>query len=524
MAFFLTVTSEGNFTLLQQDGSTLFVQALEGGGTEGLFLIEPTIAALSAVDVAGLGLVVGQPANVQSNGSQWALTNKGTLAVDGITVASSTDPTLVWQRNGSFIVEAARAQSTWNRNPQTGNDEADGLTAATSIKTRAEVMRRWGGTWSPDLAQDVTIINHAADTDLTDPSLFAPTMLNGSTFLETADLPAATFTGTLLAVAPKSFSPSPGVALSSTFSATSGAVVAQMMIVNATRGGSTAFVQRDLGEGIWQLGQPLMPYAGGLPTPVEVDTWADGDTVTGYLLLNQNIPVIGGSSSELDQDTFAPNRMTQLVNLWANGGFSPLALDAASNFLVERCSSERPPSVAGAPLPSVGQFFMNCAFSVQGNTYSEQITFSGGFALGGLFYGASFQNSFIMSGNATITNGDEDDSDWYLDTGVTVDLVGTTFFGGTGEGGGASKTYGPGTLNSDGLALYHETAEDHFLVKLTIGDSANAYSNLTTAGVVAVHQLALTAAALDAAAGAAGFGGLAYVPGVGGFQSDGAAP
>lgn len=81
--------------------------------------------------------------------------------------------------------------------------------------------------------------------------------------------------------------------------------------------------------------------------------------------------------------------------------------------------------------------------------------------------------------------------------------------------------YGPGSLDLfQGQVIFNlANAVTTFPLAggITIGAQANAYSNLTTGGVVATHRLALTPAHLDAAAGATGFGGLAYVPGVGGF-------
>ena len=73
------------------------------------------------------------------------------------------------------------------------------------------------------------------------------------------------------------------------------------------------------------------------------------------------------------------------------------------------------------------------------------------------------------------------------------------------------------TLASEGTLRYIAPAVSNLQVTIGITGSGSAYSNATSAGVVTTHLLALTPAALDAAAGAAGFGGLAYVPGVGSF-------
>ena len=66
----------------------------------------------------------------------------------------------------------------------------------------------------------------------------------------------------------------------------------------------------------------------------------------------------------------------------------------------------------------------------------------------------------------------------------------------------------------DGTLTYFDAAATSFYAAFTVVNMSTAYSFATAGGVTSVHQLALSAANLDAAAGAAGFGGYATGGGV----------
>ncbi len=152
------LTSEGtpaNLEVALANGGSVQLQPAAGGSSGGaIFLTEPTIAALEGAAVAGFQ--TGQPAAVESNGSLWSLTAKGALTVDHITVASSPDSSLVWQRWGSYVLEATAAQADVYIDAAVGNDEHTGALGS-PLKTFAEWQRRMGGAVWLNLPTDVNV-------------------------------------------------------------------------------------------------------------------------------------------------------------------------------------------------------------------------------------------------------------------------------------------------------------------------------------------------------------------------------
>ena len=68
-------------------------------------------------------------------------------------------------------------QSSWFIDPQSsfgGNDENDGLTSSTPVKTWKEIIRRFGGTTSPFIAQDTSFTFLSSHIDNSDPVIFTP--------------------------------------------------------------------------------------------------------------------------------------------------------------------------------------------------------------------------------------------------------------------------------------------------------------------------------------------------------------
>jgi hypothetical protein len=491
--------------------------AAGGGGGGAAPLIFPTIAAMAAFNVdTPATLVQGQQAFVQSNGSTWTLKKGDATSPDGITIVTGTGGEVVkWVREnvGGYQPEAL-LQSLWiiDRQNVTGlaSDENDGKTLATPLLHKAEVYRRWGYTWTPELFQSTAIDYLSPDTDGNDPGLFAPIMMNGTFFIqEPNSLPAPTFTGTLLAVTAKNRAGN--AALRSTFTTTTGAVAVNMLLQNATRGNSVCFAQRNTGGGLWQLSQPFTPYAGtgGSPANTEVDTWANGDAIQGFALLNIDLPRVGGQAAELQAGFAGPNHIIFHLNLFdpSPGNFSPCVVDFRAMPLFVESSVARAFVMAGDVVASTASI-SNCALT-GGSRINAQCFVNGG----------------ILSGPVVAIQGGFVDLDCIIGTGTgtqflnaafstpgvffeaTLQCDGDTFFG------GVCIMYGSGAVNArSGTARYTGAAVTQFPCSggLQLNGVATGYSSSGPASPKVISNLALTAAALDAAAGVAGFGGYAW--------------
>ena len=524
MSFLVSDRTGGNYELSLADGGALPVFTATGNAAGGNgILVFPNIAAMSAFDAAGLP-AGGQTAYVQSVGAYWVL-QPGEGNIDGITEATATDSSghaRYWERWASGVQYDAQAELIWYIDPLAGNDENVGTNSGAPLKTKAELARRWG-TWSPEITNPTTVTFLSADTNNLDPWLGTPTYVNGGSLLLTAPLPAPSFTGTLNVVTAKNTGAG-STALQSTFTATTGAIATGMLLVNTTRGNSRAFVQLDTGGGNWQLSQPMTPYVAsgrGFYTSSEVDTWTNGDAINGYALTEVQIAQLGGQTTEAQAGLNGPSLI--VTNLAVrDGDYNVLTSDLRTYQLVCECEIKR--SFATLDAGGLGQlsFFANCAFhggqsvfisttliaGYCGTTIAAgEVAFLGGSASGSLMivesdciFGGSVAEfaSVAFSGNVCISSQASGTSGQCQIQNATV------------YGGGAFAV-------EEGQLIYTgQTAVATFRVaSFQIGRNASttAYSIATAGGASALHQLAMTPAALDAAAGAAGFGGYAFLPG-----------
>jgi hypothetical protein len=479
------------------------------------FVSGPEIVCSSAAALTGTpnaSMLSGSLAYVTTFGAFWVLQATGP-APDASTVLAAADGR-VWVRALSGVQESSQAQTAWFVDPVAGSDENTGLTSLTAVKHKAELARRWG-TWSPTFnGATVTITYVSADAGGgNDPGQFAPVFLNGAVLVQTAALPATSFTGSLLAVTAKARASNQ--ALNSTFTTTTGAIAANLLLVNATRGNSRAWAVRNLGAGNWLLSQPQAAFAGGTSFPAnsEVDTWANGDAISGYALLNVDQAVIGGVAAGQQPGGAGPSHIVSNLTIFDPGVNSDSCIvDPTALVSLVECGATR--IVCTRPLGLVGgrlQVF-NCDLQI-GSTLQSNPN-QGALITSGVLTGrlshhwADYQSDVVFTSinNTTIIqNAQLSGVGQYLD-GVTLKLVGWTQGVGT-------VFYGSGTLNQvQGAFLYTGVAATQFPLSggLQLAGVATGYSNVTTAGSTALHQLALTGANLDAAAGAAGFGGLAW--------------
>lgn len=520
-------------------------------GTPGQgILIFANIAALAAFDVTLLPQ--GTVAFVQSNGSFWGINFTGAfLFPDNITVVTA-NPAGQWVRLPiAGYLEFVLVQTSWFIDPQNStthaSDENDGLTSTTPLLSCAEIYRRYGYTWSPNLGDtqfpgtvNVTLTFLSGPNGvIADPCLFTPNLSAGSTFTVTAPLPPSSLTTTLTGVVPKSSGVGP-TALQA--AVTSGAFLPNMMLVNHTRGNSRAFVQRNIAGATWQISQPLNPYAGPIATPdtslaAEVDTWANGDSIDGYLLIDVDLPLVGGVYDEFPGFNHGYFVYQVSINDPGNTG-APCILHNEVGYLVVECSFgsafSTGRSIAYTGTGSLSPLFYNVAGGVPNPGVSID---AGGIAIpqwaAGIFQGitAFAENitflldpilsspALFLQGTITFTNNACIDGA----TGATTDVIttGNTSLGTSILYGGAGASF-----DSRALTTYTTSGTTQFNLGngIRMNTATEAYSFATGGGgLVTVHRVPLTPANLDAAAGPAGFGGLA-IHGTASFEQQGLSP
>lgn len=485
-----------------------------GGGLSGSLLIFPSIAALEAFNVSTPTVTrPGSIAVVTSNGSVWALGTGTEGDVDNITIASVTGGTSLqrWFRsNTNAFLPFYLAQTAWFVS-SAGNDEAAGTDSGHPLKTNAELYRRWGNTWTPNLKGSgiVTVTHLTASTDGSDPTFYAPNMEAGATFKQVAPRPAPAFTGTLLAVTPKSHAGNN--ALESTFTTATGAIAAGMVLVNVTRGGSRAKAVLNLGGGNWLLTQPLTPYAGGFPSATLVDTWANGDTIQGFNMVAVDIARIGAHAATLS-GAFDPSHLVEDITVVdGNNNFGTLIID--SDFAaLEDVESQRTAANDSAPI----MISENVGFptSTQGTSLGGSWTYTGGYIgapsiqsnLTTNAGGSQLLIETICIGTVGVDNAPTGSAYVHTASGLLTSGACRMF-------GAGSSIYGPGLLNvlagSFNLEAATGTAGLPIAILQLVGQTT-AYSRATVAGVTTMHGgIGLTGPNLDGPAGNTGFGGYA---------------
>lgn len=509
-------------TLLGADGQRIPTSLVgsDAGGTT--VAIVPTIAALSAVDVSTLQ--DGQPARVQSNGSKWELTTTSSVAVDGITVARSPASGRVWQRSGSYIQEQALAQPTWVIKPQTGDDEASGIDTNDAIKTFAEMLRRMGAGASPLLSvASVDILFAESQTDNTDPVVFRPQLNNFCLLsLRGAVTTAATVAITLAQAKDRATSNQLQVGLTAT-----GAY--GQLLVNATHASHAWAYTATETPDTFVVSQPIVPTANG----AEVDTWATNDSVELQVPVSVNLvafqPVLGDIDEAADNfPTLAS--MVAFDPDSALPALSPCYLDM--NVLATDVRFERYVVPTGVGQGSgLASFWVNCFFdgSIAGgvNSFVPNPPFLN--LQAGIVNGpsADFATLTGLALDADIIVNLPNDRQLSNATGVSFGLVNLT-----GNltvrsqctlapiNYGADSLWGSYVLDvsAQSSLLYSSAtlAVDQFQGSPTLMlDGETTGASASGSPLVLSPGIALTPANLDAAAGAAGFGGVAFALGGG---------
>lgn len=548
VGFLMSQRAGANLQMALADGGAVevFIGGPSGSGIGQGVLLFPNIAAMSAFDMTGIvstdtGEGKGTIAFTQLNtNAYWSFDPLDTTTANGITIANANIPATPgvgrWRRYASGNVAEAQKQTAWffdfMNTSGTASDENDGLTAQTALLTKAEQFRRWGYTWSPDL-DGVNVVNTYLSSEIPggegggghDPGPYAPRFLSGATLVHVAPLPAPSFTGTINNITAKN--PAAGTALSIRVATVTGSLDQDLFVINTTRG-SCAFVYANPGgEAAITMTQPKTNTAGDtstlIPTTTEDNGWAISDALMAYLLIQVDLPTIGGQTIGVPQEGSASHILRHINNIDStlNGSPAPFIAQASANIVIEEARTRRTfsPQGIGAGIQAINISNFNIAGSiVQGQPagVAPATLVSAGCVRAPCVWSATVLQDDIIIGS-TGAYQDCDFGNVYLDN-ATMNCFGQCVCSGAIY---ANK----GTVNVDGgyVDYQGDTAVNRFggLIAPTDGaagqllllSQAHGYSNATTAGVVAVHQLTtITPAELDAAAGATGYGGVAYLP------------
>jgi hypothetical protein len=429
-------------------------------------------------------------------------------------------------------------QATWFIDPQnvTGlaSNRNSGLDSTHPLLTFGEILSRWG-TSTPLLSgfASCTITFLSGHLDTTDPVICAP-FCDGVLFSIQGSLPTPTGTGALSGLVAKNIPTNQ--ALNANLPA---GTLPGSLIINTTRANSYARAFKNLGGSLWLISQPIaataVPFTGN---PTQNNAWANTDNVNVYSPSTQ-----GPSTANvynINIVLFAPvitnlnggfNNVPHLANLNISdlnaGAFGFDTAQLGGGVIYLNCSSSKRLELNASLQAIANTRFTGCDIGqgLNGGSASQLTVFMAGqyrLVNNGWPIGAQFDCDFVFAGQVSA----------YDAVGIGGFGLGTVYVDGgfikpyatfgimslhTTYNSGQAAVYGSGGVDVKGALYYLGTAVNSFPCAggLKITGSANAYSNATSGGVVTTHLLAITPAALDAAAGAAGFGGLAYIPGGG---------
>jgi hypothetical protein len=489
--------------------------ALDGGSGMGSFAASisvPNAAALEAFAPV-TGFPDGSRAYTETfGGALWSLEPAGQPLAPGLVLPASDNR--VWTRIGPANPELAMAQATWVFDPVAGNDEASGLTAGTALQTFAEFLRRCG-TLTPKLAQDTTFTWESSDAALADEIVFRPIVANRARVL-VQGTPQLVQTTAITVVQSKNRALGTGHNLRVNLGA-SGA--AGQLVVNLTHP-SRAWAYQLVSGTTFTMDQPFLDN--NLDAS-EVDTWTTGDQAELFTIPRINLAVFEPTFLDV-AGTF--DNWVQLQNLVIGDptsvGASPLRL--GSSVQLQDVRSERtwvPTSVSQQifAMAWVNVGFDGSIIGYLGSSTNVCTTLLGGHVHGGdaiFMVGINLDGDIILDATG-VGAGDAVVRDavlgWVNMIGPRIDFGGacrlTTFFG----SGGA--LWGAAAMNflHDGNFNYVGTAVSRFLSSgaMSLGGVVSASSRTTATGAVTINAgIALTPTNLDAATGAAGFGGCAF--------------
>jgi hypothetical protein len=383
-------------------------------------------------------------------------------------------------------------------------------------RTWAEIVARWG-TRSPLLLQTTTAWFLSSQPDATDPVIWEPFTMSPAATPILQGVPTQVATGTLGSVTAKNR------ATPQLLQADLGAsAVLKQLVVNTTHP-SSAWVYKNVSGTVFALSQPMpLLVAPTQPSSItEVDTWANGDAFTLYTLPSVNVvtftPVVGDAGP-----SEAPVGWISRLSIMDPSGVGndAINLNGPNIFLSENLINRS---------ENINSFVTHWQSYILNFPVSQVI--NAGSYFGGIVGHASFQAVYfdadvilVGSVGAAGAEGPSGAGMVCLD-GATL-ITGADFTFKFPDAGGLFA-WGTGTINVNEGKLTYATgagaATATFLNTggLQIGGLTTAYSATGGSPATLNAGITITPAHLDAAAGAAGFGGNAFIPGVGSISNIG---
>jgi len=427
---------------------------------------------------------------------------------------------------GSGLVPTSWTQPTWFIDPVNGLDTNTGFTSSTAIKTWARLVALWG-TNSPVLAQNTTITFLSSHVDNTDPVTFRPYIAKGALVSIQGTAPTVIQAGVVLAATTaKNRAAGANSLLITTLGA--GGSVGQL-IANTTAGkASRAWAYKSLGGNSFSLTQPLAPMVVGTPTaPAEVDTWANGDTVN--LLQPVNVNIAQFEPFYIDFNGALTNAATiyQLTIFDPQGvGKDSCQLGESVNvfeclcqrILVLNATSDHPVLVSNQInfLNGGGALYYGPTIIV-GGAWLTTMPFQG--LLVGGAANSVFDGDFILGKAATVQSAAGFSLAFvFLDAPLTIEgtlaLIQIGFYANGivyGSAGNNINLQGNVRLaNNTGHTFAATFTAPALVVGINMNGAGTANSVILGAPDTLNGNITTTPAHFDAAAGAAGFGGLAF--------------
>lgn len=430
---------------------------------------------------------------------------------------------------GSIYPPPSWAVANWYVDPANSTAAAsDNNTCTTSgapCLTWKEIIRRYG-TYEPILRQSTTVTWLSSPSDDSDPFIWRPVFGHGAGIIVKGTIGASqqVATGTISSLTAKNRS-TPQL-LQATFPA---GVAANQLVFNSTHS-SHAWTYAQVSGNTYSVSQPLAPYVPLQTTvsPTEVDTWANTDTVTLYNPVTVNVRELRPRALGID-GTFATfNEFVALYQLnindpSGNGTVAVLGTNVQLIDCIVTTGIRWEPSLdAGifAGLPNVNDNFRN---SLAGGGEPYLPTGDARFLLyGGIanfapnVHNAYIDYDIILVGGALQYGGDIGAA--YVASGATYYVAASTTF--QRHKGPGNFLWGPGGLDVMNTArLSYPSGANQAAASLLltgaiqINTGSVACSIGTGASAVVNCGISPTAAHLDAAVGASGFGGVAFVPG-----------
>jgi hypothetical protein len=421
------------------------------------------------------------------------------------------------------------AEPGWFIDPQnvTGkaSDANDGLTVATPLLTYRQLTNLWTAI-SPILSQPIVTVKFlSSQEDASDPVYAHPRFVDqpGGWLVFTADY-TIVHSGTLTVTQTQNYAAGH---LYQVQLGTSAAPYVGMMLLDTTTGG-WSFIRQDLGGGVAQVQQPVLPSGGvaGVGSAPTLTTITTGDHYQILVPVQVNfvelIPHVGQFNPA---DGYINGILVQNITSFCPDGVpSDSNLTVGCNVHFQDCIIE-PTSTAAYPNSAAFANFLQNVWQ-QGGFFGmvgwRSIAGEVNLFMNCLPSDNHVDGNIICSDPAEAELGllrqSEMEVGWvYLDTGVIFKVFSgfdQSFYGNTP----LALVWGPGTFDVENGGWYIHNPPDTYAGTflnaggITIGGGTTAANYNQASGAWSGTTIAITPAHLDAAIGSSGFGGSAYVP------------